>query len=370
VPVFRVAETELSPLDRAFVAAAERLDFPWCTDLNGDPVQHPCVGPTPKNIAAGARMHAASTYLTPARQRPNLTLIPDILIDRVSIEDGRATGVRTTDGNEVRGREVVLCAGAYGSPAILLRSGIGPAADLHALDIPIVADRPGVGAHLLDHPTVNFSGGDELAAYSVNPAFAPAAACPVPTLIKARSDQAADETDLYLIHGQNRDETRERWLAWFLLNLEATRSRGRVRLTSPDPMATLDIDHAYFSDPVELEACCDGMELIRRLTTTRPLADAIEPLPGQPPVWRDRDDLRAWVRDRVTTTYHPSSTCRMGPESDPEAVVDRAGRVHGIDGLRVADASIFPTSPRANVHCTVVAVAEKLADAIRDNHAG
>jgi choline dehydrogenase-like flavoprotein len=109
------------------------------------------------------------------------------------------------------------------------------------------------------------------------------------------------------------------------------------------------------------------MELIRRLVATRPLADAIEPIPGQVPAWHGRDELRARVRDRVNTTFHPSSTCRMGPAADPEAVVDSAGRVYNVGGLRVADASVFPTIPRANIHCTVVAVAEKLADAIRSD---
>jgi choline dehydrogenase len=141
-------------------------------------------------------------------------------------------------------------------------------------------------------------------------------------------------------------------------------------LTAPDPAATLEIDHAYFADPAELETLCDGMELIRRLLTTRPLAEAIDPVPGRVPTWRDRDELRGWVRDQVCTAFHPSSTCRMGPSTDPTTVVDHAGRVYGVAGLRVADASVFPTIPRANLHCTVVAVAEKLADGIRRDLAG
>jgi choline dehydrogenase len=365
VPVFREREADFTPLDRAFVAAAQMLGFPWCADLNGDAAQHPSVGSTPKNVAAGVRMHAAFTYLAPARQRPNLTLIPDTLVDRISLADGRATGVRTADGREIRGREVVLCAGAYASPAILLRSGIGPAAELGQLGIPVVADRPGVGAHLLDHPTVNFAATDHFEAFAVHPECAPSARSAVPTLIKARSGQVDEDIDCYLIHGHNHDEASGRWLAWFLLNLEVARSRGRVRLTAPDPAATLDIDHAYLSHPADLEACCDGIELIQRLVTSGPFADVMTPLPGHLPAWRDRDALRAWVREEVKTTYHPSSTCRMGPAADSEAVVDHAGRVHGIHGLRVADASIFPTSPRANIHCTVVAVAEKLADALK-----
>ena len=107
------------------------------------------------------------------------------------------------------------------------------------------------------------------------------------------------------------------------------------------------------------------MELIRRLVSTQPLADVLEPIPGRVPTWRDRAELRAWVCEHIATTFHPSGTCRMGPATDLEAVVDHTGQVHGIAGLRVADASVFPTIPRANIHCTVVAVAEKLADAIR-----
>jgi choline dehydrogenase len=364
VPVFRLAKTDLSPVARAVTAAAVSLGFPYVADLNGDPVQRPSIGPTPRNIAGGMRMNAAFTHLAPARQRPNLSLLADALVERVCIEGGRATGVRLADGRAVRGRLVVLSGGAYGSPAILLRSGIGPAADLRQLGIPVKADRPGVGAHLLDHPNVVFANGDDITAYWVTPESTPSARSSVPTLIKARSRQAAEEIDLYIVHGQFRDEERGRWVAWFMLNLEVARSQGRVRLTSPDPAATLEIDHAYLADPADLEACCDGVELIAQLVAAAPLADMIDPVPGQVPAWRDRDELRAWVRDHVTTTFLPSSTCRMGPDSDPQAVVDHVGRVHGVAGLRVVDASIFPTSPRANVHCTVVAVAEKLADAI------
>ena len=365
VPVFRVADADLTPLDRAFVATAKALGYPWAADLNGDAAQHPSVGLTPRNMAGEVRMNAAFTYLAPARQRPNLTLVPDALVDRVLVVDGRAIGVRIADGREVRGREVVLCAGAYGSPAILLRSGIGPAADLQALAIPVAADRPGVGANLLDHPSVIFALGDEPAAYWVSPEAAATTNSLVPALIKVRTSQATEEIDLYVPLIVVHDETPGRWGVLLSINLEVARSQGRVRLTAPDPTAALEIDHAYFADPADLEACCDGIELIARLVCTQPLADVLEPIPGRVPNWRNRAELRAWVRERVATTFHPSGTCRMGPATDREAVVDHGGQVHGIAGLRVADASVFPTIPRANIHCTVVAVAEKLADAIR-----
>jgi choline dehydrogenase len=365
VPVYRATKAELNPLDRAYAAAAAALGFPWLDDLNGAAVQQPCVGPTPKNIAEGVRMSAAFTYLAPVRARPNLTLVPDVLADRVLVEDGRAIGVRIADGREVRGREIVLCAGAYGSPAILLRSGIGPAADLRGLGIPVIVDRPGVGAHLLDHASLIFTAGDEFAPFVIRPAYAPAVQSVAPLWIKERSGQATDEIDFYLFYGSRRDDARGRWSAYFGINLEVARSKGRVRLASADPTEPLEIDHGYFGDPADLEALCDGAELVARLIATEPLASVVDPVPGQVPAWRGRDELRAWVRDRVVTTFHPSSTCRMGPADDLTAVVDHAGRVHGLTGLRVADASVFPTIPTANIHCTVVAVAEKLADAIR-----
>jgi choline dehydrogenase len=215
VPVFRVAEAELSPLDQAFVATANALGYPWVADLNGDSEQHPSVGPTPRNVAGDVRMNAAFTYLAPARPRPNLTLVPDTLVDRVLVVDGRASRVRIAGGREVRGREIVLCAGAYGSPAILLRSGIGPAAELRGLAIPVIADRPGVGAHLLDHPQVIFANGDELAAYRVTAGAAPTANSGVPVLIKARSNQATADVDLYVPLITLRDQTAGGWVALF-----------------------------------------------------------------------------------------------------------------------------------------------------------
>jgi choline dehydrogenase len=328
-------------------------------------------------------MNAAFTYLAPARQRPNLTLIADALVDRVCLEGGRVTGVRTADGWEVRGQEVVLCAGAYGSPAILLRSGIGPAADMSALDIPVIADRPGVGAHLLDHPLLLFAAEDDGAsvsgapvvggqaegaaacAYVVRPEDAPATPTTIPLLLKARSRQATEEIDLYLTYFYEHDAARGRWGAVFVVCLEWARSTGWVRLTSPDPAATLAIDHAYLADPADLEALCDGAELAARLLATPPRSSVLAPVPGVVPRWHGRDDLRTWVGEHVATTFHPSSTCRMGPAADPGTVVDHVGRVYGVAGLRVADAAIFPSGPRANLHCTVVVVAEKLADAIR-----
>jgi choline dehydrogenase len=359
VPIWRTPDAALTPIDRAFVAAAEAIGIPYVADFNGAAAQSPGVGPMPKNIADGVRMNGAFTYLAPARARPNLSVVPNALVDRVVVEDGRAVGVRTADGRDFRG-EVILCAGAFGSPAILLRSGIGPAAELERHGIPVVLERPGVGASLFDHPLVI-----GLMECAIAPDFAPAGPTFTPVAIKARSRQASDEIDLHVYQGQTYDADRGAWTFWLSVSLQASRSRGRVRLTSRDPEATLEIDHAYFSDPGDLEALCDGVELINDLVAAPPLAAVARPLPGRALRWRDRDDLREKLRNQVGTTFHPSGTCRMGPAADPTAVVDHEGRVHGLTGLRVADASIFPTIPRANLQCTIDAAAEKIAAAIR-----
>jgi choline dehydrogenase len=362
VPVFRAAEGDLTVVDRAFLDAARALGVPDQADFNGAPDQHPGVGPMPKNLAGGVRMNAAFTYLAAARSRPNLTLVADVLVDRVVVQDGHAVGIRTSDGRLVGGREVVLCAGAYGSPAILLRSGIGPPAHLRELGIPVVADLPGVGEGLLDHP---FLLPGTLRSWAIRPQHAPAARVLTQLAVKARSRQARDEIDLHLYEGQRLDEHRGRWVLYLAVSLMDARCRGRVRLTSPDPAATLDIDHRYFSDLADLDAMGEGVELALGLVATPPLVDLLEPGSGFTLPAGGREGLRAWIREQAGTTFHPCSTCRMGPAGDPGAVVDHAGRVHGLAGLRVADAAVFPSSPRANLHCTVVAAAEKLADAIR-----
>jgi len=309
-------------------------------------------------------MNGAFTYLTAeVRARPNLTILPDTHTDRVVLDSHRASGVRTAAGQVIEGGEVILSSGAYGSPAILLRSGIGPGEHLRAIGIVGVRELPGVGEHLMDHPLI-----DDFVDIAVRPEYAPAAASFCPVFVRARSSQSSDEIDLHVYHGQYFDQDRGRWMMWQDISLEYSTSLGHVRLTSADPAATLHIDHNHLSDPAEVEACCDGVEIAQRLLAVRPLADMIEVI-NREPMGRDRDEFRALVKERIRTTFHPSSTCRMGPASDPGAVVDHAGRVHGVEGLRVVDASVFPASPRANIHFTTVAVAEKLADAFRSGTA-
>jgi choline dehydrogenase len=366
VTVYRVADRDIAPAERAFMAATDSLGIPIVADLNGTSNQAPCVGPAPKNIADGIRMNGAFTYLAPVRSRRNLKIRANTPVDRVLVENGRAIGVKLVDGREVRAREVVLCAGAYGSPSILLRSGIGPAAHLRDLGIPVTLQLPGVGENLLDHPLAS---PDRPRPRLVRPEYVPSSRSFIPVLAKARSRHAGDDVDLHIYIGQNFDESAGAWFLWITASLQFARSRGRVRLTSADPVAPLDIEHGYLSDPADLEALCDGIELVERIIASAPMQRVLEPYAEEMPPWRDAAGLPAWALSRFGTTFHPSSTCRMGPRSDPMAVVDHDALVHGVGALRVVDASIFPTGPRANVHFTVVAIAEKLADAIREQPA-
>jgi choline dehydrogenase len=356
VPVSRAPASHWTPLDRALVASARELGFELVSDLNGGRAQTPGVGPTPKNVLDGVRFNGALSYLAEARERVNLSILPETSIDRVIVEGGRATGVVTDDGTTIIGETIILASGAYGSPAILQRSGIGPREELESLGIPVVRDTPGVGSGLLDHPLVN-----GLMECAIAPGAEPEAVTFMPLMIKARSRQVGDEIDLHIYQGQSFDGTTGQWRLWLSVSLQYARSEGRLRLTSRDPNAPLDIDHAYFQDPTDLAALADGVELVGRLVSTGPLAEIVQPIPESTLTWSSRDELERKVRSQVSTTFHPSSTCRMGPADDPMSVVDAHARVHGIGGLLVVDASIFPTGPRGNLHFSVVAAAEKIA---------
>lgn len=356
VPVARVPASQWTPVDRALIDSARSLGFDLVSDLTGKPTQSPAIGPTPKNLLDGVRFNGALSYLAPARERKNLTIRPETLVDRIHIEGDRAVGVMTAAGDIVVGRTVILAAGAYGSPAILLRSGIGPAAELKQLGIPMVRDLPGVGSGLMDHPLV-----EGLMECAIAPGAWPASATFMPLMIEARSGQVDRDIDLHIYQGQSFDADSGSWRMWLSISLQYARSQGRVRLRGRDPAAPLVIDHAYFADPADLEALADGVELVNRLVTTGPLAEIVQPLPDRTLTFSTRNDLRRKIRSQVGTTFHPSSSCRMGPADDPMAVVDARARVRGIADLLVVDASIFPTGPRGNLHFPVVAVAEKIA---------
>lgn len=360
VPVFRVSDDELTPLDRALCGAAHELGLDMLEDLNEAASQRPCVGRTPKNILDGRRFNAALSYLAPARERPNLMIVTGTLVDRVLVDGRRAVGVISSEGEAFAGNEIILSSGAYGSPAILIRSGIGPACHLSELGIESVLDLPGVGASLMDHPQISHRQ-TGLTSFLISPEHQPQRKAFIQTMVKARSSQSDDGIDLHLYSSELFDERFDSWTLAFGVSLQFARSKGTVRLTAADPEAALDIDHNYFSDPADLEALCDGYELLQRIASTPPLSTLLDGPCVTGEHLTSRVALKETVRAQIATTFHPSTTCKMGPASDVLSVVDFQGRVRGVRGLRVCDASIFPFGPRANLHFTVVAVAEKIA---------
>ncbi len=197
IDVWRVPLSDSSAIERALVTAADELEIPFTANLNGSATQVPGIGKTPKNIREGIRLNAALTYLETARERSNLSLMPDTLIDQILFRGKRAVGVRTVDGIEISARETILSAGAYGSPAILLRSGVGPREHLSEVGIPVRVDLAGVGEHLMDHPYLApYTSGHT--SFFIARDGVPERPRFIETMIKARSHQVRNEIDLHL----------------------------------------------------------------------------------------------------------------------------------------------------------------------------
>jgi choline dehydrogenase len=356
IPVSRARLDELDDYPRAFVESAIACGHARIDDHNRPRALG--VGTLPRNVRDGIRMSTALTYLAPVRTRPNLEIRADTLVDRVEVAHGRATGVRTQSGDIIDADTVILAAGAYGSPAILLRSGIGPAAQLGELDLPIVADLPGVGANLVDHPLV-----------AVNLPAAPGRRGPefqVMLTLRSTLATAADPPDLHLFVAGPYDDASIPSGAIFgiVTGLLSPRSRGTVRLRSADPADAPRIDPAYLCHPDDLTRMVDATRAARRISRTPPLADLIpgpELSPGDLIGDDDTDGLSRSIRSRVGPYHHPVGTCAMGPDPATGAVVDSHGAVHGIERLLVADASVMPTIPLANTNLPTIVVAERIA---------
>ncbi len=317
-----------TPVHEAFLTAAVSAGHAEVADHNAPGVVG--AGAMPVNELDRIRQSTALTYLAAARGRPNLRVRAESTVDQLVVDGSRVTGVRLTDGERIDAGLVVLAAGTFGSPAILLRSGIGPAAELTELGIPIRHDLLGVGGNLHDHPLLWTPFGTD------DPVEGP----PRQVLLTTRSPQAGDVPDLQIFpSGPAPDGT-----TIMLLALLQPRSRGRLRLGSADPTAPLLIEPALLDDPVDQERVKYGAELVRELARTAPLSAHLGDA-------RSPGDVRAY--------HHPVGTCRMG--SGPEAVVDHTGHVHGLDGLMIADASIIPAIPAANTNLTVLMLAEHLA---------
>jgi choline dehydrogenase len=366
---------DLEPFNRAGLDAATELGLPLLEDFD-DPRATGGAAPIKVNAVGAVRWNAAFAYLDPARGRPNLSIMADTLVDRLHLEGSRVAGVLVrVDGRvvEVAADRVVVAAGAYGSPAVLLRSDLGPAEDLAAASVEVRAELPGVGRNLVDHPALVVwwrPGAGLLEATAAHYAADPGRA---EAVIRAQSQRCTvDRWDLHIylsIEESDLDEppfvSGERFPVTNVVALKPE-SRGRVRISSADPEAVPVVDHGFLTDRDghDLSVLVDGVRLARRLAGTKAVSELCD---GELAPGPDLDDgqLQAYARRWVGGIWHPVGTCRMGPETDPDTVVDSNGCVHGFTNLFVADASVMPTIPRANTHLPVLAVAERIAEGLR-----
>jgi choline dehydrogenase len=368
--VRRYARDEVTPFQQACLGAAPGAGIPLTDDLN-DFDEDEGMAASPVNILDGTRWNAAFAYLDPVRQRPNLTVAGWSTADRLVIEHGVATSVHYTgpDGpGQVSAARFVIAGGTYGSPAILLRSGIGDPDELHEAGVEPAIPMSGVGRNLHDHPSVRlrFAGTSRLE--EAMSAFARERWMPEEqTIAKIRSrlyPRLARGFDLHLYPvGGPDSESEAGWHWWFPVACMTPRSRGAVTLRSPDAGREPRIEHRYCSDPEGHDRAVlrEGVRTARTLAAQPALRDLLgaEVSPG--PTIQDDSALEEWIEGAVEHYYHPVGTCAMGPVDDPLAVTDARGRVHGLDNVFVADCSIMPVIPRANTNLPAVVVGERIA---------
>lgn len=374
----------VNPLTRVFLAAAEELGSAANPDFNGETqFGSGLYQVTQKN---GSRHSAADAFLAPARSRPNLRVLTGAQATRILIKNHRATGVEfVLNGvtEQIRAdREVILCGGAVNSPQLLLLSGIGPADELSRAGVRAIHDLPGVGKNLQDHPMVSagylctkpitLQGADSLRnvlqyfALKRGPLTSNVAEAGI--FLNTRGNSPTPDLQIlfgpayYVNHGFEKIKEHAFGFGPTLIDPE---SRGEITLRSTDPLAPPAIHANYLACESDLRVMMEGVRIVLRLAESKPFnAFRGERLHPAPEASTD-SDFAEFLRNNVQTLYHPAGTCKMG--SDPMAVVDSRLRVHGIECLRVADASIMPRVIAGNTNAPTMMIAEKAADMIRAN---
>jgi choline dehydrogenase-like flavoprotein len=376
--VERSKRSHWHPTVTAFHASCRAMGFADAEDFN-EPASTG-VGPVARNVRDGTRVSSAIGYLGAARNRLNLTIRGGCLVKRVVLENGRAIGVEVEVGGEaqqVYGKRITLSAGAIASPAILMRSGIGPRAELERHQIRTVVDAPGVGANLIDHPRVptmvNLS--SEAIERSANTHHS------YPSVLlryTASGSEEFNDMQLWLqplvdwaMTGLPVDPSTHPKLLLFP-SLQRPHSRGRITLRSASPNDQPNIELNYFTDPEDMRRMVDGMRLAWRLLHHPALATGWEGrVVGDGRQFLDQTTmdsdsaLQDFIRNNCGTLFHPVGTARMGASNDKLAVVDEYCRVRGLEGLRVVDASVMPNIVRANTNLTCIMLGERAADWMR-----
>lgn len=372
IPIRRPPPAEQSAWQAAFVEGAAGLGFPRCRDAN-DPTTTG-TGPLPKNDAFGVRWSAARGYLDgAARARPHLTILADTTVRRVLFQGRRAVGVeverhppgapRGARGaiETIAARLVILAAGAIQTPALLVRSGVGPRALVERLGVPLVADAPAVGATLLDHPGT---------AIFFVPRDLPELHVPViQTVLRLTSRGSPVPNDVFIQPGAYlRLPDFALPLVSIMTMVGTPRGRGRLEIRSADPHARPRIHSSLFTDAHDLEVACEALELAYLIGTSAEARDVARPFAPAARTMLRRERLAAYVPRACDSGYHPSGTVPMGADDAPlhTAATDGRGRVRGVRGVVVADASLFPTVPTANTNLTVLMMGERFGQWLRE----
>ncbi|HLN77187.1 MAG TPA: GMC family oxidoreductase N-terminal domain-containing protein [Nocardioidaceae bacterium] len=373
------------PLTYSWLESAAATGMKPNDDFNG--AEQEGVGLYQVTCHKGRRWSVAKAYLEPAMDRPNLTVRTGALATRVVVEGGQAVGVAYQHGPDEQvayaDAEVILCGGAINSPQLLMLSGIGPASHLREVGVDVAVNLPGVGQNLHDHPAAplvwHTQGATDLADFNNLKNFARAKALGTGPLVSnvgeaggffhSRDGLPAPDLQVHMApsgfwdNGLHEPTTRKVTVAPTLVHVE---SRGQLRLRSADPRWHPEIDPAYYEDRRDLEAMIRGVQRVLETVHTGRLARHIAGpfLPGSDHPTESHIELH--LRQTTQTLYHPVGTCAMG-QGEP-AVVDPELRVYGVEGLRVADASVMPVVPRGNTNAPTIMIGEKAADLLRGRH--
>jgi choline dehydrogenase len=367
-----------NPMSVAFLEAVGEAQVATPSDLRPDALEG--AGLVRVTQRRGLRCSAADNYLKPARGRRNLSVLSDCQALGISFDGGRAVGVRYRRGGEEVNtpaeREVILSAGAIGSPQLLMVSGVGPADHLRELEIPVVRDLPDVGQDLQDHcmAIALFDAGGKDSLYAAESpkqlirlllrrkGMLTSNVGEAAAFVRTRAGLPAPDLELifapvlYVKEGLVPPPSHGFSIASVGLQ---PRSRGSVTLHSPDPSDAPEIDPAFLQDPADVDVLVDGVKLMRKIAGAGPLQRWLkaERAPGEKA--QGDDEIEQWIRENAHTIYHPVGTCALG------RVVDSELRVRGVQGLRVADASVIPNLVRGHTHAATTMVAERAADLIR-----
>lgn len=373
---------DVNPMSRAFVEAGAQCQFPENPDFNG--ASQDGVGLYQVTQRDGKRFSTARAFLDPVRDRPNLTIETGAQVERVLFEGRRATGVQLR-GRVLRlnaGGEVILSGGAVNSPQLLMLSGIGPAAELARHGIALVQDAPEVGENLADHLDVTVMASTKgREPIGIAPSFLPRAlkaavrfatsqtgeltsnVAEAGGFVKSNPAQPRPNLQFHFLPALLRDHGRK--LSWgYGVTLHVCdllpKSRGRIRLSGPDPLAKPLIEANYLSHPDDIGVLLTGLRMARRILGAPALARHVKAELAPGAAVQSDADLIADIRARAETIYHPVGTCRMG--QDAASVVDPQARVRGVEGLRVVDASVMPAIIAGNTNAPTMMIAENVAD--------